>query len=79
MKIEKCVKEAFAVIGKEGSTSDGDGFIQKLWENANSHFNEVQQLAKKDESGNICGIWGANRCNFFTDNESGVAGDDYRS
>ena len=59
MKIEKCVKEAFAVIGKEGSTSDGDGFIQKLWENANSHFNEVQQLAKKDESGNICGIWGA--------------------
>lgn len=32
MKINKCVKESFTVIGKEGSTNDGDGFIQKLWE-----------------------------------------------
>ncbi|MBD5103890.1 MAG: GyrI-like domain-containing protein [Ruminococcaceae bacterium] len=59
MKFEKCQKEAFTVIGKEGSTSDGDGFIQKLWEDANSHFNEIQHLAKKDENGNIVGIWGA--------------------
>lgn len=59
MKIEKCVKASFAVIGKEGSTSDGEGFIQKLWEDANSHFGEVQHLAKKDEAGNIVGIWGA--------------------
>lgn len=28
----KVIKEKFVVIGKEGSTSDGDGFIQKLWE-----------------------------------------------
>jgi hypothetical protein len=47
MKIEKCIKEAFVVIGKEGSTLDGKNFIQKLWEDANSHFNEVQPLAKK--------------------------------
>ena len=47
------------VIGKEGSTNDGEGFIQKLWEDANSHFNEVAQLAKNDEEGNIVGIWGA--------------------
>lgn len=59
MKIEKCIKEAFVVIGKEGSTLDGNGFIQKLWADANSHFNEVQHLAKKDGSGNIVGIWGA--------------------
>lgn len=58
MKIEKCVKESFVVIGKEGSTLDGSGFIQKLWEDANSHFNAVQHLAKKDEAGNIVGIWG---------------------
>ena len=31
MKVEKCIKESFAVIGKEGSTLDGQGFIQKLW------------------------------------------------
>jgi hypothetical protein len=35
------------------------GFIQKLWDDANSHFGEVQHLAKKDENGNISGIWGA--------------------
>lgn len=59
MQIAKCIKKSFCVIGKEGSTNDGDGFIQRLWNDANSHFNEVQHLAKKDEHGNICGIWGA--------------------
>lgn len=59
MKIEKCKKESFVVIGKEGSTVDGEGFIQRLWADANSHFEEVQHLAKKDENGDIIGIWGA--------------------
>jgi len=59
MKIKKYTKEAFIVIGKEGSTLDGPGFIPKLWEDANSHFDEVQPLAKKDEKGNLVGIWGA--------------------
>lgn len=58
MKIEKCVKKSFAVIGKEGSTSDGEGFIKKLWDNANSHFEEIRHLAKVDENGNLVGIWG---------------------
>lgn len=59
MEIKTCIKKSFVVIGKEGSTLDGDGFIQKLWNDANAHFEEVQHLAKKDENGNICGIWGA--------------------
>ena len=59
MKIEKCVKASFIVIGKEGSTLDGPGFIQRLWADANAHFDEVQPLAKKDETGNLAGIWGA--------------------
>ncbi len=59
MKIEKCVKESFVVIGKEGSTLEGEGFIQRLWADANSHFEEIQHLAKKDENGNAAGIWGA--------------------
>lgn len=58
MEINKCIKESFVVIGKEGSTNEGDGFIQKLWEDANSHFREVEDLAKKDDKGNI-GVWGA--------------------
>ena len=59
MEINKCIKEAFTVIGKEVSTAEGEGFIQRLWEDANSHFSEVQHLAKKDENGGIAGIWGA--------------------
>lgn len=59
MKIETCIKEAFAVIGKEGSTENGPGFVQNLWADANAHFAEVAHLAKKDEYGNPAGIWGA--------------------
>lgn len=59
MKIESFMKGSFVVIGKEGATTDGDGFIQRLWDEANSHFDEVQHLAKRDQNGNISGIWGA--------------------
>lgn len=59
MNVERCVKTSFVVIGKEGSTLDGAGFIRRLWADANSHFGEIQHLAKKDENGNISGIWGA--------------------
>ena len=59
MNVNKCIKESFTVIGKEGSTRDGEGFIRRLWEDANSHFAEVQHLAKKDENGGLAGIWGA--------------------
>ena len=55
----KVIKKSFVVIGKEGSTLDGEGFIQKLWDDANSHFGEVAHLAKKDANGGIVGIWGA--------------------
>lgn len=58
MEIKKCIKSSFSVIGKEGSSNDGNGFVNKLWENANKHFNEVEFLAKKDEKGNVLGIWG---------------------
>ena len=59
MKTERFTKASFTVIGKEGSTADGPGFIQGLWTDANSHFHEVQHLAKKDGQGNLVGIWGA--------------------
>lgn len=59
MKIEKYVKSSFVVIGKQGSTRDGEGFIQKLWADANAHFDEIKPLAKMDEQGRLAGIWGA--------------------
>ena len=57
--MDKVIKKAFVVIGKGGSTLDGEGFIQKLWDDANGHFDEVAHLAKRDENGNLVGIWGA--------------------
>lgn len=59
MKVEKCIKSSFTVIGKEGSTNDGNEFIQNLWENANSNYSEIEHLAKKNENGKLCGVWGA--------------------
>ena len=59
MNIDKCVKESFVVIGKEGSTLEGAGFIQRLWAEANAHFGEIHPLAKKDSNDNLAGIWGA--------------------
>ena len=57
MEINKCVKKSFVVIGKEGSTEDGEGFIARLWEDANSHFQEIAHLVKRDKEGNIGGVW----------------------
>lgn len=58
MEVQVIEKEAFVVIGKEGSTDMGEGFIQELWKDANSHFNEIQYHAKRDSEGYPVGIWG---------------------
>ena len=57
--MQTIMKESFVVIGKEGSTRDGEGFIQRLWQDANSHFDQVAHLAKYDSQGNLVGVWGA--------------------
>lgn len=59
MNIQKVTKESFVLIGREGSSADGAGFVQTLWEEANSRFGEVAHLAKRDDEGNLVGIWGA--------------------
>ena len=59
MNIEVISKPAFSVIGKEGSTADGECFVQGLWAEANAHFDEVEHLAKQDENGVPVGFWGA--------------------
>lgn len=59
MKVEKCTKEAFTVIGKEGSTRDGEDFIEELWDKANTHFGEISHLVKSDDEGVPVGVWGA--------------------
>lgn len=50
---------AITVIGKEGSTKDGEDFIARLWNEANSHFGEIAPLTKRNLQGQLVGIWGA--------------------
>lgn len=59
MNAERIALPAFAVIGREGSTCDGPGFIQKLWGEANAHFSEIEPLVSRDENGLPSGFWGA--------------------
>ena len=59
MEVKRITKESFTVIGKEGSTLEGEGFIQRLWQEANEHFDEIAALAKRDKNGKLAGIWGA--------------------
>ena len=54
---ERVIKPSFFVIGKEGSTAEGSGFVQRLWAEANSHFEEVRQFAV-EENGHPVGFWG---------------------
>lgn len=58
MNTQIIIKPAFCVIGKEGSTADGSGFVQRLWAEANAHFEEVAPLAKLDKTGVPAGFWG---------------------
>ena len=48
MDIVRVIKGSFTVIGKEGSTLDGEGVIQKLWQDANGNFEQIAGLAKRD-------------------------------
>ena len=59
MAVLDLIKSKFAVIGIEGSTNDGNGFIEKLWNEANSRFSEIEALCKRESDGSFTGFWGA--------------------
>lgn len=48
---------AFRVAGMAGSTDQGAGFIQELWETANARFGEIAAIALRDENG-APRVWG---------------------
>lgn len=58
MEIKRLKVDAFAVLGKLGSTNDGEGFVQRLWKHLNDNFHEIKQLAIKDGQDNFMGFWG---------------------
>lgn len=45
MDITRRIFPACTVIGREGSTEEGEGFVQRLWAEANAHFEEIRTLA----------------------------------
>lgn len=47
-----------AVIGKEGTCTQGHNIVSQLWTEANSHFSEVAELGKKADDGSYAGFWG---------------------
>ena len=59
MDVLRIRKPRFTVIGIEGSTEDGDGFIQRLWGEANARFPEIQHLCARAEDGTFTGFWDA--------------------
>ncbi len=58
LTITRMEKPAFSVIGKAGTTDDGDGFIARLWDDANANFPQIAHLVLKDDDGAPCGVWG---------------------
>ncbi len=59
MDVLHIVKPRFTVIGIEGSTEEGDGFIQRLWGEANARFPEIENLCAREEDSTFAGFWGA--------------------
>ena len=58
LSVERVVRPAFSVMGKEGGSDDGDGFIARLWAEANAGFSEVAPLAVTETGGTPAGVWG---------------------
>lgn len=59
MNIERLTLPSVTIIGREGSTHAGPGFIQNLWAAANEHFSEIEPLIKRSADGTPSGFWGA--------------------
>lgn len=58
MRIEFVKLPEIAVIGKEGFCTSEDNQVQKLWNEANAHFDEVAALGMRYPDGTYVGFWG---------------------
>lgn len=57
MKYEIVDKEAFSVIGREGSSEEGPGVIRRLWSELQDHFAEIGPVVLQKD-GKLLGLWG---------------------
>ena len=58
MEIKRVRKDEFTVIGKLGTTAEGENFVNALWKKANEGFEEISSLVKRDAQGVPVGFWG---------------------
>ncbi len=59
MEIKMIDLPMITVIGKEGLCTKEKNISQQLWQEADSHFNEVAALGMKNPDGTYVGFWGA--------------------
>ena len=57
-EIRECTFEPFAVIGLVGTSDEGPGYVDALWQRMNRYGKSIMHLAKKDDDGEIMGAWG---------------------
>jgi len=48
-----------AIIGKEGFCTKEKNVVQNLWQQTNTHFNDVAEIGMKNTDGSYVGFWGA--------------------
>lgn len=58
LEIKECSFESFAVVGLVGTSDEGPGYVDALWQKMNRYGKSIMHLAKKDENGEIMGAWG---------------------
>lgn len=58
MEIKMIDLPMIAVIGKEGLCTAEKNIAPQLWQEANSHFDEVAALGMKNPDGTYVGFWG---------------------
>jgi predicted transcriptional regulator YdeE len=61
MNVKFVDKPSFTVIGKlgQGEAKKSAEWLPPLWQAANGSFAEISDLAKRDDAGNLVGLWGA--------------------
>ena len=59
MEMQPITLPPVTLVGREGSTAEGEGFITRLWSDLEAHFSEIAHLIDPDEAGNPRAFWGA--------------------
>ena len=75
MEIQIIELPEVAIIGKEGLCTEENNIAQDLWQEANSHFDEVAALGMRNSDGTYVGFWGAMKTELFNHGQITSQGD----